>query len=230
MSAAGSPQGTRPLGGAARRAVRGEHLSVRGRGLLLMLCIVASLADAATLARLRAFVRETQTMHASFTQAVYDGNGRQVAQASGEFSIARPGRFRWMVEKPYKQLLVGDGDRVWIYDQDLNQVISRKSDRALGNTPAALLSGREEVEAAFEWRDLPAADDLEWLGATPKDKESAFKEVRLGFDASGLVALDVFDNFGQRTMIRLSKLERNPKLSPDLFRFTPPPGADVVTD
>ena len=203
---------------------------MRGRSLLLALCAVATFVDAATLARLRAFVRETQTLHANFSQVVTDASGRQVAQASGEFSIARPGRFRWMVEKPYKQLLVGDGDRVWIYDQDLNQVISRKSDRALGNTPAALLSGREEVEAAFEWRDLPAGDGLEWLGATPKDKESAFKELRLGFDATGLVALDVLDNFGQRTMIRMSKLERNPKLSPELFRFTPPVGADVVTD
>ena len=203
---------------------------MRGRVLLLAMCAFATLADAATLARLRAFVRETQTMHANFTQVVVDANGRQVAQASGQFSIARPGRFRWTVEKPYKQLLVGDGDRVWIYDQDLNQVISRKSDRALGNTPAALLSGREEVEAAFEWHDLPAAEGLEWLGATPKDKESAFRELRLGFDASGLVALDVTDNFGQRTVIRLSKLDRNPKLGPDLFRFTPPAGADVVTE
>jgi outer membrane lipoprotein carrier protein len=203
---------------------------MRGRALLLALCVFATFADAATLARLRAFVRETQTMHANFTQVVYDGNGRQVAQASGEFSIARPGRFRWTVDKPYKQLLVGDGERVWIYDQDLNQVISRKSDRALGNTPAALLSGREEVEAAFEWRDLPAADGLEWLGATPKDKDAAFRELRLGFDAGGLVALDVLDNFGQRTVIRVSKLERNPKLGAELFRFTPPAGADVVTD
>jgi outer membrane lipoprotein carrier protein len=203
---------------------------MRGRVLLLALCACATFADAATLDRLRAFVRQTQTMHANFTQVVYDGNGRQVAQASGEFSIARPGRFRWTVDKPYKQLLVGDGERVWIYDQDLNQVISRKSDRALGNTPAALLSGREEVEAAFEWRDLPAADGLEWLGATPKDKDAAFRELRLGFDADGLVALDVLDNFGQRTVIRVSRLERNPKLGAELFRFTPPAGADVVTD
>ncbi len=203
---------------------------MRGRVLLFALCAFATVADAATLARLRAFVRETQTLHANFTQVVYDSSGRQTAEVSGAFSIARPGRFRWTVEKPYKQLLVGDGDRVWIYDQDLNQVISRKSDRALGNTPAALLSGREEVEAAFEWRDLPAADGLDWLGATPKDKESAFRELRLGFDTSGLAALEVLDNFGQRTLIRLSKLERNPKLNSELFHFTPPAGADVVTD
>jgi outer membrane lipoprotein carrier protein len=196
----------------------------------LALCLGAALADAATLERLRGFVRETQTMRANFTQTVSDASGRQIAQASGEFAIARPGRFRWTVDKPYKQLLVGDGERVWIYDEDLNQVVKRKNDRALGSTPAALLAGREDVEGAFDWRDLPAADGLDWLGATPKDKDSAFSELRLGFDASGLAVLEVTDNFGQHTLIRLSKLQRNPKLGAELFRFTPPAGADVIGD
>jgi outer membrane lipoprotein carrier protein len=196
--------------------------------LLCAVCLIAAVADAATLERLRAFVRETQTARASFVQTVTDNAGRIVQQASGEFEIARPGRFRWSVERPYKQLLVGDGERVWIYDPDLNQVVIKRSDRALGNTPAALLAGKEEVEQAFEWRDLPAAQGLDWLGATPKDKESTFSEIRLGFNAAGLAALEVADNFGQRTVIKLSRLERNPKLAADLFRFTPPKGADVV--
>jgi outer membrane lipoprotein carrier protein len=203
---------------------------MRLRAIAWVLLVVAMSVDAASIARLRAFVRETQSFHANFTQTVYDAQGRQTAQASGEFSIVRPSQFRWSVEKPYKQLLVGDGDHVWIYDPDLNQVVVRKSDKALGSTPAALLSGRDEVEAAFEWRELPAADGLEWLGATPKDKDSAFRELRLGFDAAGLAALEIFDNFGQRTLIRFSKLERNPKLDASLFRFTPPAGADVVSD
>jgi len=203
---------------------------VLARVLWLALCLGATLADAATLERLRGFVRETQTMRANFTQTVSDASGRQIAQASGEFVIARPGRFRWTVDKPYKQLLVGDGERVWIYDEDLNQVVKRKNDRALGSTPAALLAGREDVEGAFDWRDLPAADGLDWLGATPKDKDSAFSELRLGFDASGLAMLEVTDNFGQHTLIRLSKLQRNPKLGIELFRFTPPAGADVIGD
>ena len=190
--------------------------------------VIAGIADAATLERLRAFVRETQTARASFVQSVTDKAGRVVQQASGEFEIARPGRFRWSVDKPYKQLLVGDGERVWIYDPDLNQVVIKRSDRALGTTPAALLAGKEEVEQAFEWRDLPASGGLEWLGATPKDKEAAFSDIRLGFDSSGLAALEITDNFGQRSVIRLSRLERNPKLPADLFKFTPPKGADVV--
>ena len=198
------------------------------RSAVAVVLLCAGIANAASLDRLHAFVRDTQTMRAAFTQTVSDAAGRQVAQASGEFVISRPGRFRWSVEKPYKQLLVGDGQRVWIYDEDLNQVVVRNNDRALGTTPAALLAGKEDVERAFEWQSLPEADGLEWLGATPKDRDSAFSELRLGFDANGLAALQVMDNFGQRTLIRLSKLERNPKLAVELFRFTPPAGADVV--
>jgi outer membrane lipoprotein carrier protein len=198
--------------------------------LVAVLCTVATLVQAATLERLRAFVRDTQTARASFTQTVTDKNGRVAQQASGEFAIARPGKFRWNVDKPYKQLLVGDGERVWIYDADLNQVVKRRNDKALGTTPAALLAGKDDVELAFDWHDLPAADGLDWLGATPKDKESSFSDIRLGFDASGLAALEIFDNFGQRTSIRLAHLERNPKLPPELFKFAPPKGADVVGD
>ncbi len=195
-----------------------------------VLCVLPTLAQGANLERLRAFVRDTQTARAAFTQTVTDKNGRARSEASGEFAIARPGKFRWTVEKPYQQLLVGDGDRVWIYDADLNQVVKRRNDQALGTTPAALLAGKDDVERVFDWRDLPTAGGLDWLGATPKDKESAFTEIRLGFDATGLAALEVYDNFGQRTLIRLAKLERNPKLPAELFRFTPPPGADVVGD
>ena len=197
---------------------------------VLLLGAMAAGAQGATLERLRAFVRDTQTARANFTQTVIDKNGRVVQQASGEFAIARPGKFRWRVDKPFQQLLVGDGERVWVYDPDLNQVVKRRNDQALGSTPAALLAGRDDVERAFEWRDLPAADGLDWLGATPKDKESAFSDIRLGFDASGLAALDILDNFGQRTRIRFTGLERNPKLPPELFKFTPPQGADVVGD
>jgi len=198
--------------------------------ILLLLSVVTLSAEGASLERLRAFVRETQTARASFLQTVTDKNGHLVQQVSGEFAIARPGKFRWSVDKPYQQLLVGDGERVGIYDPDLNQVVKRRNDQALGSTPAALLAGRDDVERAFDWRDLPPADGLDWLGATPKDKESAFSDIRLGFDASGLAALEIWDNFGQRTRITLTGLQRNPKLAPELFRFTPPKGADVVGD
>jgi outer membrane lipoprotein carrier protein len=190
----------------------------------------ASVADAATLDRLRAFVRETQTARAQFTQTVVDRNGRPMKSANGTFELSRPGKFRWNVEKPYKQLVVGDGQRVWVYDEDLNQVIVRNVGDALGGTPAALLSGNQEVERAFAWSDLPANDGLDWLGATPLAKDAAFTEIRIGFDARGLAALEIVDAFGQKSLVRFTNLERNPKFAPALFRFVPPKGADVVGD
>ncbi|HQR11901.1 MAG TPA: outer membrane lipoprotein chaperone LolA [Casimicrobiaceae bacterium] len=196
----------------------------------LALLAAALSADAATLDRLRAFVRETQTARTQFTQTVVDRNGRAMQSANGMFELSRPGKFRWIVETPYRQLLVGDGQRVWIYDEDLNQVVVRKVGDALGGTPAALLSGNQDVEHAFEWKDLPAADGLEWLGATPLSKEAAFTEIRLGFDARGLAALEIVDAFGQKSLVRFTNIERNPKFAPDTFRFAPPKGADVIGD
>lgn len=190
----------------------------------------ASVVHAATLDRLRAFVRETQTARAQFTQSVIDKGGRATKNANGTFELSRPGKFRWAVEKPYKQLLVGDGQRVWIFDEDLNQVIVRKVGDALGGTPAALLSGNQDVERAFAWTDLPAKDGLDWLGATPLAADAAFTEIRIGFDAKGLAALEIVDAFGQKSLVRFFNVERNPKFAPDLFRFVPPAGADVIGD
>ena len=224
--------------------IHGETFTKRRRGaesasrpisaslrLFVSLWLLAtSVADAATLDRLRAFVRDTQTARAQFTQTVSDNAGRVTQTASGEFLLERPGKFRWSVAKPYKQLLVGDGARVWVYDEDLNQVIVRRLSDALGATPAALLSGNQDVERAFTWKDLPAAGGLDWLAATPVSKETTFAEIRLGFDAKGLAALELQDAFGQRSVVRFTAFERNPKLAPDAFRFTPPPGADVIGD
>lgn len=194
----------------------------------LVLAFASTWAGAATLERLRTFVRDTQTARAQFTQTVADKSGRVTQSANGTFLLQRPGKFRWSVEKPYKQLLVGDGQRVWIFDEDLNQVIVRKIGDALGATPAALLSGNQEVERAFAWKDLPMADGLDWLSATPLTKETTFNEIRLGFDVKGLAALELYDAFGQKSVVRFTAFERNPKLAPELFQFTPPQGADVI--
>jgi outer membrane lipoprotein carrier protein len=188
----------------------------------------AGVAAGATLDRLREFVRETQTARAQFTQTVVDRAGRTTQSAQGEFLLSRPGKFRWTVDKPYKQLIVGDGEKIWFYDEDLQQVIVRGSRDALGATPAALLAGREDVEKAFSWQDLPASDGRDWLAATPPAKDAAFAEIRRGFDARGLVALELLDAFGQRSSIRFTAMQRNPKLPSETFRFVPPKGADVL--
>ena len=191
---------------------------------------MSAVADAASLERLRAFIRDTQTAKTSFTQTVTDRSGRVVQRSNGEFALSRPGKFRWTVDKPYRQVVVGDGERVWIYDEDLNQVVVRRAGDAIGSTPAALLAGRDSVERAFAWKDLPAAGGLEWLSATPISKDAAFAEIRLGFDANTLAALELSDTFGQKTVVRFGQLDRSPSLPADAFRFAPPQGASVIGD
>ena len=198
------------------------------RAVVLAAIAVPALTSAASLDRLRAFIRDTQTARTAFTQTVTDKAGRIVQRSNGEFTLSRPGKFRWSVDKPYRQLVVGDGERVWIYDEDLNQVVVRKAGEAIGSTPAALLAGRDNVERAFTWRELPPSGGLEWLGATPLSNEAAFAEIRLGFDAKSLAALELSDAFGQKTVVRFGDVDRNPSLAADAFKFIPPKGADVI--
>ena len=152
-----------------------------------------------------------------------------MTQASkGSFVFQRPGRFRWTYAKPVDQVIVGDGERVWIHDRELNQVTVRKLSRALGSTPAALLAGAGDVEKAFELSDAGTRDGLEWLEAKPREPDAGFERIRMGFSATGLAAMELTDNFGQTTRLRFSNLQRNPKVDPAEFRFEPPKGADVL--
>lgn len=180
--------------------------------------------------RLQSFISGTRTLSAQFTQVVTDRTGRKVQESQGSLHLSRPGKFRWVYSKPYSQVVVGDGTRLWIYDQDLEQVTVRKLDQALGESPAALLAGSNEVEKLFAFRDAGEADGLSWLEATPRSKEGSFESVRMGFKDSDIQAMEVRDNFGQVTQLRFTGIRRNPRLSADLFRFTPPRGADVIGD
>jgi len=195
---------------------------------LAALALVAGTAFAGALEDFRAFSRDTKGASGDFTQVVVDRAGKTLRQSSGTFSIARPGKFRWTYMKPYSQLLVGDGQKVWVYDQDLNQVTVRTMDKALSATPAALLSGSGEFEKIFTLEELPAAEGLTWVGARPKDADSGLESARLGFNGGVLSKLEFVDNFGQTTTISVSKLQKNPQLPADTFKFTPPKGADVV--
>jgi outer membrane lipoprotein carrier protein len=142
--------------------------------------------------------------------------------------ISRPGKFRWQIEKPYEQLLVGDGDKVWIYDPDLRQVTVKKFDAALGSTPAALLVGGNTLDRNFTLREAGEREGLEWLEATPKGGDSGFEKLQLGFAGNELKAMDLFDSFGQTTSLLFARIERNGPIAPTLFRFTPPAGVDVI--
>lgn len=199
--------------------------------LLAILIFVVSAVPAAhagSVDSLRAFVRESQTARAQFSQTVLDRNGRATSLASGVMAFSRPGKFRWTYEKPYAQLIVGDGAKLWIYDKDLNQVTVRKLDEALGSSPAALLAGNNEIERFFNLTDAGSRDGLEWLDAAPKSSDTMFAAVRMGFAGASLKQMELKDSFGQTTIIRFDKLERNPKLPADQFRFAPPQGADVI--
>ena len=198
------------------------------RFALLLLVLFSATAQAAAIERFKTFVRGTQAARADFEQKVYDRNGKLVQQAQGSFVFQRPGKFRWVYAKPVDQVIVGDGERVWIHDRDLNQVTVRKLSRALGSTPAALLAGSADIEKAFELSDAGAKDGLEWLEARPREREAGFERVRMGFDAEGLRAMELLDHFGQTTMLRFLNLRRNPKVDKSEFRFEPPKGTDVL--
>jgi outer membrane lipoprotein carrier protein len=185
---------------------------------------------ASSLERFSEFLTGTLTARGEFEQKIFDANRKLVQESRGVLAFSRPGRFRWSYVKPYAQLIVGDGSKVWIYDEDLKQVTVKRLDRALGSTPAALLAGNNEAMRAFSLSDKGTKDGLEWLEALPRDKESNFERIRMGFGVSGLQVMELVDGLGQTTVLRFKSLERNPKLDSGLFRFSPPKGADLIGD
>jgi len=198
------------------------------RLLLLLALFAAGAAHASGIERFKAYLHTTQSARAAFEQKVYDRNHKLVQESGGSFVLLRPGRFRWAYDKPAEQLIVGDGQRVWIYDRELNQVTVRRLTKALGSTPAALLAGSSDIEAAFELSDAGERDGLEWLEAKPREREAGFDRIRVGLGSSGVQAMELTDSFGQTTELRFSGLVRNPKVDLGEFRFEPPKGVDVL--
>ncbi len=189
----------------------------------------AAAAGAGGIDELHAFLDGAKNGRASFRQVVTGKAGRGEQVSTGTFAFARPGRFRWAYEKPWEQLVVGDGAKVWVYDKDLNQVIVRDLDAALGATPAALLAGDNALERAFTLVDGGSADGLAWIEATPKSADASFTKVRIGFRDQLPRAMELVDAFGQTTRLAFDRFERNVALPPGEFRFVPPPGADVLS-
>jgi outer membrane lipoprotein carrier protein len=193
----------------------------------LLLGLAAWTAQAEAVDALRDFVREVKTGKAGFTQTVTSPDGVKKKTSSGRFEFARPNRFRFTYTKPFEQVIVGDGHKVWIYDADLNQASSRKIGEALGATPAALLAGGS-LDKDFELSNLPARDGLEWVQATPKAKDGTFQSLRIGFKGRALSVLEIVDNFGQRSVLQFNELHANAPVDAEAFRFTPPKGAEVL--
>ncbi len=199
--------------------------------LLLFIVLIPALAEASALNSLKNFIQETRTVRANFSQTLYDKNARNIQESTGTLQFERPEKFRWTYEKPYEQLIVGDGAQVWFYDPDLNQVTIRQFNIAIGSSPAALLAGSSAIEDNFILTELGLQNEMEWLEATPRNKESIFEFIQMGFSPDGaLKIMALRDNFGQTTILSFSDLDKNPKLSDELFKFIPPPNADVISE
>lgn len=200
------------------------------------LALASASAHADGLKDLENFLRDVDSAQSGFTQVVTSPKraGDTVARSktsSGRFEFLRPNRFRFEYTKPFEQTIVADGQTLWLYDVDLNQVTARKQQEVLGSTPAALIAAGTDMKALAEVFDLkaaPAQDGVEWLEARPKAKDGQLQMVRVGFRQGQLAALDIADSLGQRSVLTFTQWQGNAPLKADRFRFQPPPGADVI--
>lgn len=194
-------------------------------GLLLGAATLAAQADAVD--TLREFTRDVKSGRAAFAQTVTSPDGAKKKSSTGSFEFSRPNRFRFAYSKPFEQLIVSDGQKVWLHDIDLNQVSVRLLDQALGATPAALLAGGS-LERDFELSALPARDGLDWALATPRAKDGSVTQLKVGFRGKELAALEIVDAFGQRSLLQFSAVQQGVAVPAERFRFVPPAGVDVI--
>jgi outer membrane lipoprotein carrier protein len=201
------------------------------RVLALAVLAISTPAFASSVDELRSFLKDTASARGDFVQRVTPRTGATTQPTtSGRFVFQRPGKFRWVYEKPYEQLIVADGERLIIYDKDLNQATVRRLQASLPSSPASILFGSNEFEKEFEVTDAGTRDGLAWILARPRAKDTAFERIEIGFRNGLPGAMRLVDNFGQTTQLTFANVERNPQLDADVFRFTPPKGADVLTE
>ena len=195
--------------------------------IVMTLSLSLSAAESAT-DKLNQFVQNVVTFKAKFTQTVLDARGQVLEEAQGFFVLERPGKFRWDYDLPYPQHIIADGQRIWFYDVDLEQVTVKSQLDALADTPASLLSGETLPEEKYLLTDIPSEDGLLWVELIPKDVDSNFQAVTLAFDQHGLNQMIMKDSFDQQTRLVFSQTSENSELLANVFLFTPPSGVDVV--
>lgn len=205
--------------------------------LVAAACAGAGAAQASALEQFKGFVASTKAARGEFTQrqvkkadAKPDAVGKVAAPSSGTFLFARPGKFIWTYIKPYEQVLQADGEQLFIYDKDLNQVTVKKLGDALGSSPAAILFGSNDLEKNFTLTEAGMRDGLEWLQATPKSKDTSFEQIAIGLRNGLPEAMELRDTFGQTSVLTFKKFEKNPNLSATQFKFVVPKGADVFNN
>ena len=202
---------------------------------IILIAITPVLVRAGGLESLENFLRMTKSGRAEFTQLVTappkDGVLARAKASGGSFEFSRPNRFRFIYRKPFEQTIVADGQTLWLYDVDLNQVTARKQAQALGATPAALIASAADLRALqndFVLADAPDRDGLQWVLATPKARDGQLQSVRVGFRGAELAVLEMLDSFGQRSVLTFSSFQSNVAIEAASFQFKPPAGADVI--
>ncbi len=198
------------------------------RLLLMLICLFPTAAAQAAESPVLAFSRGLQGLDGRFEQTVLDAQGQVRERSEGSIALALPRLFRWEYEQPFPQLIVADGDHVWIYDPDLEQVTVRKQSLEEQSSPLAVLIDPEELDRQFRREDTGRTDGLDWVRLTPRAEDATFAEFRLGFDGVDLARMVLVDTLGQRTEVAFSGWRRNPRFAADHFRFDPPPGVDVI--
>ncbi len=197
---------------------------------LLAGCLVSVAAYADGIEDLRHFYSNTHAMRARFEQTVFDQKGRKLQAVAGTMLLSRPNKFRWDYNKPYEQQIISDGQQVFLFDIDLQQVTVRALEQVLGTSPAALLAGGPAVESGFMLTRLQSQGGLQRIQARPKQKDSGFQVVIISFRDRQLAEMRMVDSFGQSTYIVFSEVEVNPTLTPNQFLFKAPKGVDMIAE
>ncbi|VVE14776.1 membrane protein [Pandoraea eparura] len=209
---------------------RGLPLIAGAVGVTLAALVAPAYASGT--AQLKAFAAQVKSARGEFEQkqvkGQQDGAVKVTNAASGTFEFSRPGRFIWRYVKPYDQLLQADGETLYIYDKDLNQVTERKLGTSLGASPAAILFGSNDIEKNFSLKDAGVKNGIDWVELKPKAKDTQFQRVGIGFRDGNLAAMELYDAFGNVTLLTFDKIQKNPPMPADNFKFTMPKGADLI--
>jgi len=204
------------------------------RWMLLWLAMGAGLSPACAVAdgyeRLDRFFEKVTTFKASFIQVVLDENLLALEETSGLLWIARPGRFRWDYESVHGQSIVADGEVLWLYDVELEQVTRRAQESAIGQTPAVLLSGGQQYRKDYNVTILGRQGAVNWISLVPKFSDGSFAEIQLGFEGETLRLIQLLDELNQITRVTLANVVENEPIPDSVFRFIPPTGVDVISD
>jgi outer membrane lipoprotein carrier protein len=212
--------------------MRMTHRITLSVALAMSALALCGAASASALEQFKRFVASTESARGEFSQRqLKQANNAKMAQPStGTFLFARPGKFIWTYVKPYDQVLQADGEQLYIYDKDLNQVTVKKLGNALGSSPAAILFGSNDLEKNFTLSEAGTRDGLEWLNAVPKAKDTTFEQISIGLRNGTPEAMELRDAFGQTSVLNFKKFEKNPPLSASQFKFVTPKGADVFNN